>query len=218
MPARIRSNRSGGRRPLARKRCKTSWISAPPGIKHAEQATGVGSAFMSVPPSEALKTIFSPHDYRVALQWWLGLTIMDLEDGAICPGCKAQLDEFGDHLLCCKHNNFCTRHAEIQDCLFDAVLESNQSASKEQRIPGSSEHLRPADIKLDHWEGKHVALDLTISHGWQASERLRSTANIAVKRERWRAFLRKQEAAKHAKYDKPCVLPAGLPATFGTYR
>ena len=170
-----------------------------------EQVSGVGSAFMSVPPSEPLKTIFSPHDYRVALQWWLGLTIVDLEDGACCPGCGERLDEFGDHLLCCKRNNYCTRHAAIQDRVFDAVLESGQSAAKEQRIPGSSERLRPADIKLDHWEGRHVALDLTISHGWQASERLRSTANIAVTRERWRAFLRKQEAAKHAKYDQPCA-------------
>jgi hypothetical protein len=52
-----------------------------------EQATGVVSAFVSVPPSEPLKTIFHPHTYRLALWWWLGLPLMELSDGSVkCPG------------------------------------------------------------------------------------------------------------------------------------
>jgi hypothetical protein len=40
-------------------------------------------------------------------------------------------------------------------------------------------------------------VDLTVAHGWQASEQQ------AVTRERWRTFLRRKEQAKHAKYDAP---------------
>jgi hypothetical protein len=65
--------------------------------------------------------------------------------------------------------------------------------------------LRPADIPLCNWEGGvDVAMDLTICHGWQASEQDRSTANVAVTREHWRSFLRKRESAKHAMYGKVC--------------
>ena len=170
-----------------------------------EQATGVGSSFMSAPPSEALKTIFPSDSYRLTLQWWLGLAVMELEDGRKCPGGQSGVDEFGDHLLCCIRNNFSTRHGAMQERLYSVLVEAGQSVERETVVDSpDGRRLRPADLKLNFWEGKDVAVDLTICHGWQASERLRSTANLEVSRERWRAFLKRQEAAKHAKYDKAC--------------
>jgi hypothetical protein len=116
------------------------------------------------------------------------------------------VDQYGDHLLCCPRNNFATRHGAVQEKLFAYLVEAGQGVEKESVVPSEEgARLRPADIRLNHWEGgAHVALDLTICHAWQASERLRSASNIPISRERWRTFLKKQEAAKHAKYDKAC--------------
>jgi hypothetical protein len=117
------------------------------------------------------------------------------------------MDEYGDHLVCCIRNNFTTRHGAVQEALMSPLVEAGQGAEKEKPIEcEEGRGLRPANILLHHWEGgKHVALDLTICHAWQASERRVATANPQVSRERWRAFLRKREAATHALYDKACT-------------
>ena len=58
--------------------------------------------------------------------------------------------------------------------------------------------LRPADLLLKNWFGGHdTAINLTVCHGWQQSEQ-------TLGREKWRAFLRRKEQAKHTKYDLVC--------------
>jgi hypothetical protein len=117
------------------------------------------------------------------------------------------VDIYGDHLLCCPRNNYTARHAAVQECLLNYLLEAGQGVKREEGITNpEGANLRPADILLQHWEGgTHVALDLTICHAWQSAERARSSAQLPVSRERWRAFLRKREEAKHALYDKACA-------------
>jgi hypothetical protein len=44
-----------------------------------------------------------------------------------------------------------------------------------------------------------MAMDLTICHGWQVSER-----TSTVKRDKWRQFLCRKEKDKHGKYDALC--------------
>ena len=96
------------------------------------------------------------------------------------------------------------------------MLDSGQGHSKEVTIPGQgAEGLRPADLLLRNFQdGKDTAVDLTISHGWQVSER---TADVT--RERWRSFLRRKEAAKEEKYTAVCssVGWGFIPMAFGTW-
>ena len=77
---------------------------------------------------------------------------------------------------------------------------------KESRLPHADNGQRPADLLLRHWDGgRHLAIDLTIVHGWQVSERPSPTTPPSVSRERWRRFLALKEAAKHTRYDALCA-------------
>ncbi len=73
--------------------------------------------------------------------------------------------------------------------------------------------LRPADILLRGWDaGKPLAVDVNVSHAWQASEH--GSTNQAM-----RSFLRRKEGAKKAKYAALCA-DAGwafCPMAFGTW-
>jgi hypothetical protein len=57
-----------------------------------------------------------------------------------------------------------------------------------------------------------TAVYITVAHGWQAGERIAGC-------ERWRTFLKRKEAAKHAKYDTACQNGGWRFATlaFGTW-
>lgn len=184
-------------------------VSARDQARLLEQANGLGSSFMSVPPNAALHTIIYPDDYRLALKWWLGLPLLELPQSARCPGCNQILDVFGDHLLCCRRNNYTKRHQAVQEALVSCLVECGQGAEKERALPTDCQpagrQLRPADIFIPNWEGGHaVAIDLTISHGWSLSEQARGAPGELVSRERWRTFLCQREAAKHAMYDAWC--------------
>ena len=110
------------------------------------------------------------------------------------------VDEFGDHLLCCERNDFYQRHLAVQMALAEVLDEAGQAYTLEESIPVPEfQGLRPADILLKGWlAGKDTALDLTVVHGWQESQRRAS-------RERCRAFLRRKEQDKHDKYDRACL-------------
>jgi hypothetical protein len=100
-----------------------------------EQANGVGASFMIVPPSEPLQTVFSPDTYRLALRWWLGVPLIEATEAVtLCPGCQAEVDRFGDHLLCCLRNSYSTRHSAVQECLVNYLVEAGQGAEKEKAI------------------------------------------------------------------------------------
>ena len=166
-----------------------------------EQQGGVGASFMAATPAHHSRTKIPSDQYRLGLRWWLGKPLISLggsADELKCPGCQESLDPFGDHLLCCKRNNFQKRHMAVQLALAEILDESGQSYSLEEQIPGAETSLRPADVLLKGWfAGKDTALDITICHGWQGT--LQSAS-----RERWRAFLRKKEKEKHNKYDVLC--------------
>ena len=88
----------------------------------------------------------------------------------------------------------------VQQALANILTECGQGFTLEER-PKTTEDVnqRPADILLSAWTaGKDTAVDITVCHGWQLSERLSNS------REKWRAFLRRKEAEKHHKYDTLC--------------
>ena len=117
---------------------------------------------------------------------------------------------FGDHLLCCLRNNYTKRHAAVQEALVSCLVECGQGVEKEKALPEEFQppgrRLRPADLLLRQWEsGRDVAIDLTISHGWSLGEQARGAPGELVTRERWRTFLCRREADKHAQYDAACA-------------
>ena len=171
-----------------------------------EQQGGVGTAFMSVPPSIPLRTFLPPEQYRLGLRWWLGLPLIptDLDSPVQCPGCGQPADTFGDHVICCQHNDFTQRHRAVVTALHSALVSSGQGVALEQRVPGAVADLRPADLLLLRCsEGKDVAIDVTVRHGWAKSEH-HPDSQERVARERWRSFLCRQETRKHEKYDDVC--------------
>ena len=174
-----------------------------------EQASGIGASFMCVPPSPGLHTTIPADEYRLALKWWLGLPLIEEPHASRCPGCQQWIDIFGDHLLCCKRNNYTDRHAAVQEALASCLTECGQVVEKEKELPEDAQpqgqRLRPADLLLKHWEaGADVALDITVSHGWSLSEQSRGAPGDLISRERWRSFLSKRERAKHEQYDAAC--------------
>ena len=120
-----------------------------------------------------------------------------------------------DYLLCCVRNNFSNRHNAVQEALCELLTSSGQGHTREVQIPSSPDgELRPADILLSAFQGgAPTALDITVAHGWQASE------STTVSREKWRTFLRRKETAKHSKYDAPCKAAGWgfLAVAFGTW-
>jgi hypothetical protein len=103
-------------------------------------------------------------------------------------------------LLCCKRNNYSNRHNAVQEALFTTLSCSGQCVAKEVPLEHNKEsNLRPADLLLDMWhDGKPLAVDVTVAHGWQVSEQGEQS------KDKWRPFLKKREKGKHQKYDVPC--------------
>ena len=161
---------------------------------------------MKMPPCPGSGSVFTPGDYQLGLRWWLGLPLLDnLPPDLPCPRCAAATcDPFGDHLMCCKINNFTARHGAVQDCLLDLLRLGQQPCEREQALEKEnarrtlSERLRPADILIRNWTGgKDTAVDLTIVHPLQRSEVPWTSA-------KGKSFLRKKEEAKIEKYEQPC--------------
>ena len=127
------------------------------------QGGAVANGWMSVLPSRALRTDISDAEYRLLLRWWLGLPLLPLMKTLPgCPLCGEAVDPFGDHFVCCTKNGNTRRHNALRDALFDVLLSGSIPAAKEVTVANGR---RPADILLIAWErGRHVAMDLTVTH------------------------------------------------------
>ena len=107
----------------------------------------------------------------------------------------------------------------MQEALACILTEAGQPFEREVVVPNCTDaQLRPADLLLKNWlTGKDTAVDLTVSHGWQAT--MRTSAATEATREKWRAFLVNREKLKKQKYLGHCR-QAGwtfLPMAFGTW-
>ena len=97
-------------------------------VRLACQLKGQGSGWMQAAPSVVSAAVITPPDYQLGLRWWLGMPLLnDLPTAFPCPRCgAATCHPLGDHLVCCKHNNFTARHGAIQDCLLECLRSANQ--------------------------------------------------------------------------------------------
>ena len=118
--------------------------------------------WLSVVPAQALGLHLQDWEFRLCLQYWLGLQMVS--EGTSCPICQAEADPQGDHQVGCGGNgDRIFRHDSIRDALFSAAHSAALAPRKEvpALIPGSSS--RPADIYLPNWRrGQPSALDVTV--------------------------------------------------------
>ena len=169
------------------------------------QNGGYGAAWMQVVPIDGSVTTISAEDYRLGLRWVLGLPLLGQHrDGAECPACSQKVDVFGDHLLCCRRNNFYGRHFVVQESFVAMAQAGDQPFQREaplltqNRMP-QGRPLRPADLLLKAWcGGKDLAVDVTISHPLQAAQQPWSA-------EKARGYLAMVERRKVTKYKEACT-------------
>ena len=118
--------------------------------------------WLNVVPSKALGLHLQDWEFRLCVQYWLGLRM--LEEGARCPICQGASDAFGDHQVGCGGNgDRIHRHDAIRDVLFSVAQAAALAPRKEvpSLIPGSSS--RPADVYLPNWKrGQPAAIDVTV--------------------------------------------------------
>ena len=113
-------------------------------------------------PSYALGLNLQDREFRLCLQYWLGLRMSG--DIGRCPVCLADADPFGDHQVGCGGNgDRIYRHDSLRDAIFSAAQSAALAPRREvpSLIPESRS--RPADIFLPCWKrGRPVALDVTV--------------------------------------------------------
>ena len=118
--------------------------------------------WLNVIPSSALGLHIHDREFRMCLQYWLGLPMF--ADESPCPVCHLPADRFGDHQVGCGGNSDrIYRHNAVRDVLFSAAQSAALSPRQEAPclIPGSQS--RPADVFLPTWSrGRPAALDITV--------------------------------------------------------
>ena len=118
--------------------------------------------WLNAVPSSSLCLHFMDREFRVCLQYWLGVPIF--EEGVKYGACHSAADPFGDHQVGCGGNgDRILRHNTICDSIFHAARSAALAPRKEvpSLIPGSQS--RPADILLPNWErGQPAAMDVTV--------------------------------------------------------
>ena len=119
--------------------------------------------WLNVIPSKALGLHLHDWEFRLCLQYWLGLQLV--EEGTACPICQAMADPLGDHQVGCGGNgDRSLRHDSIYlGCnLFSGRI---HRLVPQREVPslilGSSS--RPVDVYLPNWKRRLPAvLDVTV--------------------------------------------------------
>ena len=196
----------GDRFDSARRSALTQSVESRNSARLESQSGGYGSAWMQVVPTDAGQGLIKAEDYRLGLRWVLGLPLLGQDkEGAKCPACGACVDVFGDHLLCCRRNNFYGRHFAVQESFISMAQAGDQPFMREVQLARANAvpngpSLRPADLLLKTWQGgKDLAVDITISHPLQISQQPWTAAKA-------KGYLSTVEKKKMAKYGEACRL------------
>ena len=155
------------------------------------------AAWLAEAPRAIEGTELDHSDFRLALQWWLGVPILPVEDvGERCAQCSGCLDAFGDHAVACLRNGIQKRHTNIQDWLLSTARQAGFSCTREAALPNLE---RPGDVLFHNWTGgKPLAVDLTVSHPLRPSEPRPTPDKV-------RKAMTVEEQLKNAKYTKQCA-------------
>ena len=147
-------------------------------------------------PSALPFTSFEHCEYKVGLQWWLGLPLVPPDSiGSTCLQCGACLDAWGDHAVTCSKNGIHLRHSSLQEWLLHTAREAGITCSHEAALADGS---RPADVLFHAWRGAGpLAVDVTVVHPLRPSEPRPTPDGV-------RRMLAREELAKCSKYQAAC--------------
>ena len=115
--------------------------------------------WLNVVPSPALGLHLLDREFRLCLQYWLGLPMF--ENGARCPVCHTVADQYGDHHV--GNGDRIARHNALRDAIFSAAQSAALAPRREVSSLIPSSLRRPADVYLPSWKrGRPAALDVTV--------------------------------------------------------
>ena len=120
-------------------------------------------------PNDNLGSCFAKGEYQLLLELHLGLPLLQYSAaGHPCDKCGQPVDDFGDHLLTCRHFGLWKRHNFPRDVLSDITTSAGLRCRTETCVQGK---VRPADVLLYmKWDsGRDLAVDLTVRHPLPAS-------------------------------------------------
>jgi hypothetical protein len=164
--------------------------------RKALQTTNSG-AWLGSLPSAHFNTLIEHCDYRILLQWWLGMSLVSVDAGnSTCAQCGSALDAWGDHAVSCARNGITTRHGAIQDWLITTARSAGVQCSREE---GLEDRSRPGDVLLHHWAGRGpLAVDVTCVNPLRPSTTCPTPELV-------RTFLSAEEKRKRTKYADKCA-------------
>ena len=118
--------------------------------------------WLRVIPSSTLGLHLLDWEFRLCLQYWLGIPL--LEEGLGCSVCSVVSDGLGDHQVACGGNgDRIRRHDSLCDVLFSAAQSAALAPRKEVPFLISGACSRPADVYLPCWvRGQPAAFDVTV--------------------------------------------------------
>ena len=130
-------------------------------LTHTHARAQIGD-WLNVVPSPSLGLHLHDREFRLCLQYWLGLQMV--EEGTRCPVCQAAMDSLGDHGVGCGGDGDCThRHDSIRDTLFSIAQTAALAPRKEVPSLFPDSRSRPADVYLPYWKrGQPAAMDVTV--------------------------------------------------------
>jgi len=135
--------------------------------------------------------LFTSREFATLLKWKLGLPL-GMPPGSKCSRCQHILNPFGDHLVRCSNNGLYKRHNELRFFLQNLFRQAGFTTRREVSVEGG---LRPADLLIEDWDGKPLALDISYRHahggGWCQDSAIQAISQ--------------GEAEKVAKYSQLCT-------------
>jgi hypothetical protein len=125
------------------------------------------SAWLGLTTNKGMLDRMSGSEFQLCLRWWLGIPVLPSTQPVECPQCGGVADIFGDHFLCCKKALITKRHHHLRDTLAGLLREGGFATQVEVTI---GDRQRPADVSVQGFESRPMAIDVTISHPLQPSE------------------------------------------------
>ena len=181
------------------------------GVRLEREAEPHAGDWLRVVPNEHLGFRFSTAEYRLLLQFHLGLPLFPVEAaGSPCDCCGEAQDIYGDHAVACRHSGLWGCHNHFRDTVAAISEAAGFRPRIEEMVAG---RCRPADILIPHWRpGRDVCVDFTGVHALNHSRQWDATLPAVQ-----RAELDKLEASAalctSANMD---FIPVGVD-TFGAY-
>ena len=147
-------------------------------------------------PSHVFGLSILPQNFRIALQYRLGLPVYNSPHP--CPACGKDSDVYGDHTItCATENERIFRHDTLRDAIFEEARHAGLSPVKEARDLITGNQSRPGDIFLPSWHRRQTAFDVAVTSPLSQSALPRASRETG-------AAIESMKASKMNKHFRAC--------------